>query len=147
MSGVPSHHNPNHHHETVPSRSAAIPVTCAQDWPPSATRRRRALRVTRATGPGSSRSCASRWTNAGSRSIQRDALPRNNLPDQLASIHARAERPGKCASNPEEVSGSCRDLNKILYSPQSNSPIWCQVGVDVGLESHHPGPWIPSKHL
>ena len=31
-------------------------------------------------------------------------------------------------------------LHRMTYLPQSNSPIWCQIGVDVGLKRHDLGP-------
>ena len=40
-----------------------------------------------------------------------------------------------------------KPLHRVPYLPQSDSPIWCQVGVDVGLKRHDPGPRIRSKHL
>ena len=42
---------------------------------------------------------------------------------------------------------SIQSLHRMTYLPQSNSPIWCQVGVDVGLKTYDLGPRIPSKHL
>ena len=42
---------------------------------------------------------------------------------------------------------SIKPLHRIPYLQQSNSPIWCQVGVDIGPERHDLGPRIPSKHL
>ena len=42
---------------------------------------------------------------------------------------------------------SCYPRTNAPYLPQLKSPIWCQVGVDIGLERHHPGPRIPSKHM
>ena len=42
---------------------------------------------------------------------------------------------------------SIKSSHRVPYLPRSNDPIWCQVGVDVGLERHDPGPRIPSKRL
>ena len=38
-------------------------------------------------------------------------------------------------------------LHRVPYFPQSDSIIWYQVGVNVGLKRHDHGPRIPSKHL
>jgi len=42
---------------------------------------------------------------------------------------------------------SIKPLHQVPYLPWSNGPIWCQVGVNVGLKRHDPGPRIPSEHL
>ena len=42
---------------------------------------------------------------------------------------------------------SIKPLHRVPYLPQSNSPIWCQVGADIGQERHDLGPRTPSKDL
>ena len=46
-----------------------------------------------------------------------------------------------------EERSQVQPLHRVPYLPQSNSPIWCQVEVDVGLKRHDLGPRIPPKHI
>ena len=49
--------------------------------------------------------------------------------------------------NPQVWAHSIKSLHRVPYLLQLNSQIRYQVGVDVGLKRHDPGPRIPSKHL